>query len=148
LGKEEGSIAMAAINGVKEVAISLPFRFSEYGKIADTTDSPKIWGDKVRSAIGTMMNERVMLPRYGSKIPTHVLNNQAELADRIDSEVHRVFNEYLPALTLESVKLVLDEGTGTFSADVVYALPNDAVVSTNVGFASISGTSPLTEEML
>lgn len=139
---------MAILNGTKEVAISLPFRFSEYGKIADTSDSTRIWGDRVRSAVGTMMNERVMLPRYGAKIPAHVFNNQSELADRIDSEVHRVFNEYLPSLTLEAVTMSFDEGSGTFSADIVYALPNDRVVSTNVGFASISGTSPLIEEML
>jgi phage baseplate assembly protein W len=139
---------MANINGVKEVAISLPFRFSGYGKIADTTESAKLWADRVRSAVGTMVGERVMLPRYGSKIPTHVLNNEGELADKLDSEVHRVFNEYLPSLTLESVQLSFDDGTGAFSAEVVYSLPNDTVVSTNVGFAAIAGTTPLTEEML
>lgn len=139
---------MANISGVKEIAMSLPFRFSEYGKIADTTEPTKIWADRVRSAVGTMVGERVMLPRYGSKIPMHVLNTEGELADKLDSEVHRVFNEFLPSLTLESVDVQFDEATSTFSADVVYSLPNDAVVSTNVGFASISGNSPLTEEML
>lgn len=139
---------MASINSVKEVAISLPFRFSEYGKIADTTEPARIWADRVRSAVGTMLGERVMSPRYGSKIPSHVFNNQTELADRIDGEVHRVFNEYLPALTLQSTVLVFDEATATFSADVIYSLPNDETVTTNVGFASITGNAPLTEEML
>lgn len=139
---------MATLSNVKEIAISLPFRFSEYGKISDTTEPTKIWADRVRSAVGTMVGERVMFPRYGSKIPTHVFNTQTEVADKIDDEVHRVFNEYLPSLTLDTVDVQFDENSGVFSADIVYSLPNDIVVSTNVGFASISGNLPLAEEML
>lgn len=139
---------MATISNVKEIAISLPFRFSEYGKIADTTEPTRLWADRVRSAVGTMVGERVMFPRYGSQIPTDVFKNEAEVADKIEGEVNRVFDEYLPNLRLSNVNVQFDESTGVFSADIVYSLPNDTVVSTNVGFASISGNTPLIEEML
>lgn len=131
-----------------EIAISLPFRFSSYGKIADTSDPSSIWADRVKSAVGTMARERVFRPKYGSKISHQVFGSQSEMFDKIEAEVDYVFTRYLAQLTLNEVVCQFDEFSSTVSVDITYSLPNSTSVTTNVGISILSGNSPLAEEKL
>jgi len=133
---------------VSEIAVALPFTISSYGNVATTTEQSKIWADRVRSAIGTMLGERVMRPNYGSNIPHNMFDNESETVSRITDEVTDIFFRELPLLTLTSVDVSFDENQNLISADIVYALPNDQIVATNVGVASISGNNPISQETL
>lgn len=133
---------------VAEMAISLPFTVSTYGSVSTTTEQTKIWADRVRGAIGTMLGERVMRPNYGSKIPHEMFNLETETLKNLENEISDVFFRELPLLSLTSVEVSFDENENIISAEVVYALPNDQIVTTNVGVSSISGNSPITQEKL
>lgn len=122
-----------------EVAISLPFSIDPYGKVSQTTDQSKIWADKVRSVIGTALKERVMRPTFGTDIPSAVFENQEDANARIQELVSSSFNTQLPKLALQSVSNSFDQYSGTLTVEVVYALPNEDVVSTTVGLIVISG---------
>lgn len=135
-------------NKASEIAISLPFRFSTYGKIADTTEPASIWADRVKSAIGTMVRERVFRPKYGSKIAHQVFGSESDMFDKIEAEVDNVFTRYLSQLTVNDVQCQFDEHTATVSIDITYSLPNSTSVTTNVGVSILSGNAPLTEDII
>lgn len=122
-----------------EIAIALPFSIDPYGKVSQTTDQSKIWADKVRSVIGTALKERVMRPTFGTDIPSAVYENQEDADARIQELVSSSFNTQLPRLDLQSVTNAFDQYSGTLTVEVIYALPNEEVVSTTVGLIVISG---------
>jgi phage baseplate assembly protein W len=130
-----------------EKAIALPFSINSFGKVTDTTELSKIWADRVRSVIGTALRERVMLPDFGTDIPSSVFETTEEADSQIQTEVIRAFNEQLSALTLDEVTSTFDEFTNVMNVDITYALPNDEVVNTSIGLVSIAGTAPIYEEL-
>jgi phage baseplate assembly protein W len=132
--------------GISEKAITLPFSISSYGRVSDTTSSEKIWADKVRSAVGTLVKERIMRPRFGTKVPMHVFDNQSELAQKIKDEVKSVFASYLEQLTLSDVVIAIDDVNSTVSAEIIYSIPGKTETSLNIGLANLTGNSPINEE--
>ena len=131
-----------------EVAISLPFSIDPYGKVTQTTDQSKIWADKVRSVIGTALKERVMRPTFGTDIPSAMYESQEDADARVQQLVSASFNTQLPRLALQSVTNTFDQYSGTLTVEVIYALPNEEVVSTTVGLIVISGNLIPYEEPL
>lgn len=131
-----------------EVAITLPFSIDPYGRVAQTSDQTKIWADKVRSVIGTAVGERVMRPLFGTDIPLAVFENQIEAQAIVQDLVSTSFNSQLPRLALQTVSSLFDEYTSTLNVEVVYALPNDEVVSTTIGFIALEGNLIPYEETL
>jgi phage baseplate assembly protein W len=129
-----------------EKAIALPFSINSFGKITDTTESKKIWADRVRSVVGTALRERVMRPEFGTDVPSSVFETTEDADAQIRTEVIAAFNSQLPSLTLDDVTSTFDEFTGVMNVEIVYALPNDEVVSTSIGLVSIAGTAPIYEE--
>ena len=131
-----------------ERAISLPFSVDSYGGVASTSEQSKIWADKVRSVLGTMLRERVMRPDFGTVIPYSLFNGETSAVDEVRSEVSKAFGAQLTLLTLDKTNITFDEYTNVMSVEVVYALPNNEVVSTVVGLVLVDGANPLYQELL
>lgn len=129
-----------------EKTIALPFSIDPFGKIATTTDQRKIWGDRVKSIVGTTIGERVMNPNLGSEVALNVFENQDEAITAITANIPEVFNSQLPLLTLTGVETSFDEITGVIYANIVYGLPNDEQVTTVIGLVYLSGNNPPIEE--
>jgi phage baseplate assembly protein W len=133
---------------MSEIAISLPFRVDDYGKIAVASDQQKIWADRVRSVLGTALKERVMRPLFGTDIPYSVFNTAEDAVVIIQRETQNAFQMQLPLLTLDSVKTSIDDSTGIVNVSIVYALPNSVKVETVIGIAYIQGNNPIYQETL
>lgn len=131
-----------------EIAIALPFSIDPYGKVSSTTDQRKIWADRVRSAVGTTIGERVMRPFFGGEIAFSVFNGVDAAAQEIKNNVAEVFNTQLPLLTLGSVETSIDTTTGTVYADISYSLPNEVETNTTIGLVYLAGNIPPIEENL
>lgn len=131
-----------------EKAFSLPFSIDAYGKVAQTQDQSKIWADRVRSVIGTTLRERVMRPTFGTLIPYAMFENEDNAQAEIEVEVAQAFSQQLPLLRLSTVTATLDQYSNTLSIEIVYALPNNEVVSTVVGLVLIQGAKPIYQELL
>ena len=132
--------------------MTLPFSISAYGSVSTTTSQEKIWADRVRTVIGTLIGERIMRPKFGSDIPVSLFENNSNkeslLTDRLEDEIDNAFSKFLPLLSLDSVQISFDDFENVVTAEVIYSLPNDEQVSTNIGIATISSTSTNTEETL
>lgn len=133
---------------VYELAISLPFKISDFGGISTTISQEKIWADRVRSAIGTLEAERVFRLDYGTSISDELFNNTPAMTATIETEVERVFIEYLPTLQLESVDVTFDKLQDTIFAEIGYFLPNKNQTSVTIGIARLSTNNPIEEELL
>ena len=130
---------------MSEKALSLPF---SYGKVSVSTDQSKIWADRVRSVIGTTVRERVMRPTVGTLIPFSMFNSETSAVAQIEVEIQKAFTEQLKLLNLNSVNITVDEYTNVLNVEVIYALPNNEVVSTIVGLVFIDGANPIYQELL
>jgi phage baseplate assembly protein W len=131
-----------------EYALSLPFRVDDFGGIASTTSQSKIWADRVRSAVGTTVSERVMRPEFGTEIPENLFDDPDVLGGTIESEVELVFDRDLPNLELDEVTVLVDESMGIVTANVSYFLPNKEQAAVTIGIATISPSTPIQEELL
>jgi phage baseplate assembly protein W len=129
-----------------EIGIALPFAIDSYGKVNVTDQQPKLWADRVRSVIGTAIGERVMRPEFGSEIPYADFKTADDASAQIEQTVLNSFQVQLSKLRLQSVTTSLDEYTGTVNVTIVYALPNQDLVTTTLGFASIIGNNPTVKE--
>lgn len=133
---------------MEEKTIALPFSIDPYGKVTSTSEQSKIWADRVRSVVGTTVKERVMRPTFGSDIAYGVFDTQTAADEIIKSNVAQVFSTQLPLLKLGTVTTSYDEYTGTLNTTITYSLPNDQVVTTNIGIVTVSGNTPPTQENL
>jgi phage baseplate assembly protein W len=135
-----------ANNNLVETAISLPFTISDFGNVAAATTQDKIWADKVRSVIGTRIEERIMNPDYGTKIPQALFESEASMLSTINHEVEHAFGKFLDQLTLMDLTLNNVEGSGLVEATILYRLPNEKIGEVSIGVAYINGNLPLYEE--
>jgi phage baseplate assembly protein W len=133
---------------VYEMAISLPFKIDNFGGVAVTMSQEKIWADRVRSAIGTQLKERVFRADYGTTIPVTLFEDTDLMTSTIEEEVERAFIEYLPTLQLDVVEATYDRSQDTIFAEVGYFLPNKDQTSVVIGIARLSTTRPIDEELL
>lgn len=131
-----------------EKTIALPFSIDPYGKVTFTSDQSKIWGDRVRSVMGTFLRERVMRPEFGTQIPYSIFNTQEAAEQEIATETAQAFNQQLPLLTLNSVTSSFDPYSGVINVTIIYRLPNDVIVDTTIGIVTLSGNTPPYEENL
>lgn len=130
---------------VPEKVISLPFRFDARGNIVTTTDLTKIWADRVTVALGTLKNERLFMPNYGSEVPLHTMDPIRTVEDLVFQDVADVFATYLPLLKLQDVVTTVNSNEGIINIEVFYELPTQENVITQIGFATLNGVGPATE---
>lgn len=131
-----------------EITIALPFSVDPYGKVSSTTSQSKIWADRVRSIIGTTIRERLMRPTLGTLIPYALFESATSAEAEVKAEVAKAFDSQLPLLKLQETTITIDEYTNVMNATIVYDLPNNETVTTNIGLILIEGTKPTYEELL
>lgn len=131
---------------ISENAISLPFRFDSTGNVAHVTDQPHIWADRVKSAVGTIAGERVMRSEFGTDIALMHFDTTFDVEETIKDKVSALFGTTFPTLVLDDVTVFNNEVTNTVEVTVVYLLPNQETVTTQVGVATLAGTQQIYEE--
>lgn len=129
-----------------EVAISIPFRLDSLGNIASTNDQDRIWADRVRSVIGTLLGERVMRPNFGTKVALSAFQTQTEMEAIIRLEVERAFVLHLPLLNFVDLDFAFNETENIMNCNIVYELPNNKQSTTRVGVVVTSANNPAFEE--
>lgn len=132
---------------MSEMSLSYPFRLDDYGNIATTTDSTKIWADRVRSVIGTVLGERVMRPEFGSKVAFAAFATRSAMEDIVRREVEKGFYLHLPLLTVLDIMFDFNDTENIVSATITYELPDKKQSTTDVGIVVLSKNNPPYEEI-
>jgi len=133
---------------VAETAISLPLRLDSYGRILQTYDQSKIWQDRVLSAVGTMVRERVQRPGYGTRLAEYNYAGLSTFAEGAKVEVEKAFSNHLPLLGLLDVDFSIEEAIGKFSIIITYRLPNDKVDTVVVAMTAVGNKQQPYQESL
>lgn len=129
-----------------EIAISYPFRLDDYGNIAVTSDDTRIWADRVRSVVGTIVGERVMRPTFGTKVAFAAFATRSAMEEIVRREIERGFYSQLPLLTITDLTFDFSAIEGMVSARITYELPNKQESVTEVGIVVLSENNPPYEE--
>jgi phage baseplate assembly protein W len=132
---------------ITEAAMSLPFTISEFGTVSFTTSQEKIWADRVRVAIGTGVSERVMRQDFGVNVRGALMESEETARKLIEQEVGLAFSRNLPLLSLTSVATSFNLIENSVEATITYQLPNRTTEVVVVGFAILSGSSPIEEDV-
>lgn len=132
---------------ISDVAISLPFQITAFGKVNTTSDQSKIWQDRVKGVIGTIIGERVMRPTFGSKVGSQVFEDVDDLILNLEAAASKAFSSLLPSLTLEDVSVSFDTGDKVASVDITYSLPDKTFASASVAVATVSPSYSVIEEV-
>jgi phage baseplate assembly protein W len=134
-------------NSIQPVAISLPFSLNRFGNVSTTSDQKKIWADRVRSAVGTALTQRIMRPTYGTAIPQLMFDSVDVVSSALESEINSVFANYLPALIFEESVIEYDERQNVLSIDVRYRLPDGEEELVTLGVATLNGNQIIREDL-
>jgi len=129
-----------------ESAISLPFRITAQGGIKVAQSQAQVWADRVRGALNTRFDERVMFSRFGTQIASYEWDTVTNMEEVILTEVENMFTAFFPTLVLDQVTVEHDEVNNVVVVDVEYTTPNMDKITTNVGLAVVAGNLPLYEE--
>lgn len=131
---------------IKERAIALPFAVDDYGNINIAATQQKIWADRVRSVIGTAVEERVMRSNFGTQVPKLLWDNSDMTTEFIEREINSAFSAFLPQLQLQNVATEFNIDDQLVSVTINYSLPNDEEAIESIGIATISPNGAIYEE--
>jgi phage baseplate assembly protein W len=130
--------------------IALPFSFTTSGGVNSTNLVSKTWSDRVLGAIFTLPSERVMRPNFGSLAKASVFEPEGVVREFVSRTVTSAFNQYLPELSLTSVKVVKEYGElgdEGFVIYVDYVLPNRQTDSVTAKIGSFTRAGELIQEI-
>lgn len=105
---------------MSESAISLPFGFDSSGMVAHTSNSAKIWQDRVALVVMTRLGERVMRPGFGSDVPSVAFENMDTAITLCRQAITAAFSTHLPDLTLNDIVFKVDPIDFYLVADIKY----------------------------
>jgi len=131
-----------------EKTIAFPFKIDGNGKVNTTTAQANIWADRIRSVVGTLYGERVMLQNFGTKAPSHVLDGEKNTKEHIINEISSVIYDWLPSLTIKDITVGQVELDGTMQVNVIYSMPNNTDATVSVGVVAVNGNQISTEVKL
>jgi phage baseplate assembly protein W len=130
--------------------IALPFSFTASGGVNSTNLVSKTWSDRVLGVIFTLPSERVMRPNFGSLAKASVFEPEGVVREFVSRTVTSAFNQYLPELSLTSVKVVKEYGElgdEGFVIYVDYVLPNRQTDSVTAKIGSFTRAGELIQEI-
>lgn len=110
---------------------SLPFALTPTGQVSTVSDPTQIANDRMESLISTYPGERIMLPDYGTPIPSLLF--APELASQqsiIELQVQQAVNQWEPTLIVNSINVDFSQNTyGIANVNVDFSLSNDPTLT-------------------
>jgi phage baseplate assembly protein W len=125
--------------------IAFPFAIDSSGNVNFVSDYAGMQSARVRSALGTLKGERVMRPNFGSGVAHRVFSSGADFRTGIESDIRKVFADWLTNLTLKEIQIGQVELNGSVQVNVTYTTPLDEVLTTTAGVIAVNGDATIRE---
>lgn len=110
---------------------SLPFSLTLSGQVSTTSDPNQIANDRMEALIGTYPGERVMLPDYGTPIPSLLF--EPEIASEqsiVQLKVQQAVAQWEPTIVLNSVNVDFSKNNeGIANINISFALSNNPTLT-------------------
>lgn len=129
-----------------DFAITLPFSFNSAGGLSTTSDSKKIWQDRVVLVVMSYLGERVMKPEFGTHVRGFAFENIEDATLLIKNEVEAAFSRWLPNLTLDDVTAETDPVDNILNIGIVYSYGTNQAESVIIRTANLTSTGSIISE--
>ena len=128
-------------------AISYPFTLSPLGVLQSTSNSVKIYTDRLLTLLSTSTGQRPMLPEYGTDVLRALYENDNQLTPSITQAVKSAVAIWIPEIEIAEINVSLPEEDGFASVEILVRLPNSTLTTLTVSTAifNIDGTISATE---
>lgn len=110
-------------------AISYPFALDDFGRVISTTDSKKIFLDRIITLLSTMAGQRPMRPAYGADLVKALYESGEDESEALEMAISKAISDWIPEVELQSIRIVPSEADGTSTVEVLVTLP-DATTGT------------------
>jgi phage baseplate assembly protein W len=128
-------------------AISIPFKFNEFGQVDTTTNPSKYWKDQIILTLFTRFGERVIRPNFGSQLGSGVFENSDAALEVAVSGIRLAFNEWLSELNLTEISPKFNEEIGSLEISLIYALPSGQSDTITLNSAILNRFGDILEEI-
>lgn len=128
-------------------AISVPFKFNEFGQVEVSTSEGKFWKDQILLTLMTRFGERVLRPNFGSSVGDSVFEPSDLAADTAANSIKISFNTWLPKLRLIEVTPEFNENSGFLEVTLVYVLPSGESDTITLNTAIFNRTGDILQEI-
>jgi hypothetical protein len=110
----------------QQVEIDQPFRINAQGQIAFTSDPAQVLRNRVKTVIGTALQERVMRPDYGAPLAALLFEADDEMTTSIiTTDIQRAIDRWEPGVVVQSVYPdTTDALDGIITLNVTYSAAN------------------------
>jgi len=119
------------------IAISHPFTLNSFGVIDTTTETQKIYLDRVNSILSTVVYKRPMRPGYGTDMARALYESAYDYELAITEAIRRSIATYLPDITIVSLKITDPNSLGQSSVELLLSFPDDTVGATIIKTAAL-----------
>jgi phage baseplate assembly protein W len=135
-------------NVMAEKAISYPFKFNEIGGVEYTSNQEQIWKDRIGILCLTRIEERVMLPNFGTRVPDSVFESEDDAIEMCRTSIIEAFAKWMPDLVFVDVRGTLDVDTSELSLEIYYTDPSGQPNSVNVRTAVLTRFGEIISEVV
>ena len=113
------------------VAISYPFIIDVDGVVEKTSDTSKIYLDKVVTLLSTHVGQRPFYPDYGVDWTTSFFENENVASSAIPNAIRIAVSRWIPEVSIEDIKLpALTDGVQ--KVEIAVKLPSGNVASLKI----------------
>lgn len=119
------------------IAISHPFTLDTFGIIGTTSDTQKVYLDRVNSVLSTMVYKRPMRTEYGTDMARALYESGDDYYLAITEAITRAMTLYLPDITIVSLTIKDANSIGQASVELLMSFPDDTVATTVIKTAAL-----------
>ena len=132
---------MSGNSSYTETSLSVPFKIDSNGDVKLSTTSSAVWNDRIQSVIGTSLNERVMMPDFGTNLNNTLWAGETEIKKGIQTTINTAFTKWLPYLRVLEIQVGNLTTNNEMYVNIRYELPNNTSTSTIIGLVGLNGNA-------
>lgn len=111
------------------VAINYPYTLNIDGKVITSSDSNKIYLDRVLTLLSTNVGQRPMLPDYGCDIYHALFENDNNIEQAVNQAVRSAIGSWLPAIQVMEVLVGQPNEDGISNVEIRLKFPDGMLTS-------------------
>jgi phage baseplate assembly protein W len=125
-------------------SISYPYTLDGFGVVKATTDTNKIWIDRVLTLLSTRVGQRPILTEYGTDIDSALFENQNNFEAAVNQAIRQAIARWIPDIEVADLKVVAQGTDGVGQVNLTLTMPNSTLASLSVSTANFSPDGMIT----
>jgi len=125
-------------------AISFPYTVDPTGKVVSTTNTSKIYIDRVLTLLSTNIGQRPITVNYGVDWSKALFEADGDAQTAIRQAINSAISQWLPEIKVISINIAYDQASGIENVDLAVKLPDNTVANISVNSAILNYDGTIT----